>query len=149
MLETLRVEAGIPIYGCDMTDETIPMEANLGEALSYSKGCYIGQEVIARIDARGHINRQLTGLLLAGETLPEHGAKIVSPEREVGWITSTVYSPARQQNVALGYIRREVWEPGTRLDVHTNGTTVAATVVQLPAASKCHTHHRLAYPPAR
>jgi folate-binding protein YgfZ len=117
MLDTIRIEAGIPVYGRDMTEETIPVEANLEDALSYTKGCYIGQEVIARIEARGHVNRKLAGLLLSGERLPEPGAKIVSPQREVGWITSAAYSPARQQNIALGYVRREVLTPGTSLEV--------------------------------
>jgi folate-binding protein YgfZ len=115
-----------------MSDETIPIEANLHDAISYTKGCYIGQEVIARIEARGHVNRKLVGLLLSGSALPASGAKIVTPEREVGWITSTAYSPARHQNVALGYVRREVWTPGTRLAVQTNGTSIEATVVELP-----------------
>jgi glycine cleavage system T protein len=132
VLETARIEAGLPVYGQDMSDATIPVEANLQEALSYTKGCYVGQEVIARIDARGHVNRKLVGLLLDGATLPESGAKIVTPQREVGWITSTTHSPALQQNIALGYVRREVWEPGTRLEVHANGTTMGATVTALP-----------------
>jgi aminomethyltransferase len=132
MLDTARIEAGIPVYGRDMTQETIPVEANLEAALSYTKGCYIGQEVIARIEARGHVNRKLAGLLLSGERLPEPGAKIVSPQREVGWITSATYSPARQQNIALGYVRREVLTPGTPLEVHTQDSTLHATVAALP-----------------
>jgi folate-binding protein YgfZ len=132
MLDTARIEAGIPVYGRDMTQETIPVEANLEAALSYTKGCYIGQEVIARIEARGHVNRKLAGLLLSGERLPEPGAKIVSPQREVGWITSATYSPARQQNIALGYVRREVLTPGTPLEVHTQDSTLHATVTALP-----------------
>jgi glycine cleavage system T protein len=132
MLDVARIEAGIPIYGRDMTPETLPIEAHLESAISYTKGCYIGQEVIARIEARGHVNRQLTGLLLQGDALPEPGAKIVSPQREVGWITSATFSPARQQNIALGYVRREVLTPGTLLEVHTHGSTLAATVEELP-----------------
>src|SRR5262249_46220313 len=131
-LEVARIEAGIPVYERDMTAETIPIEANLDAAISYTKGCYIGQEVISRIEARGHVNRKLVGLLLQGEVLPEHGAKIVSPQREVGWITSATFSPARQQNIALGYVRREVLTPGTQLEVRTHGLTLAATVEALP-----------------
>ena len=131
-LDVARIEAGIPVYGQDMTAETIPIEANLDAAISYTKGCYIGQEVISRIEARGHVNRKLVGLLLQGEVLPEPGAKIVSPQREVGWITSATFSPARQQNIALGYVRREVLTPGTPLQVHTHGVTLGATVEALP-----------------
>jgi folate-binding protein YgfZ len=115
-----------------MTQETIPVEASLDAALSYTKGCYIGQEVIARIEARGHVNRKLAGLLLSGDSLPEPGAKIVSPQREVGWVTSATYSPARQQNIALGYVRREVLTPGTPLRVRTQDSTIDATVAELP-----------------
>jgi aminomethyltransferase len=131
-LDVVRIEAGIPVYGRDMTEETLPLEANLEAALSYTKGCYIGQEVIARIQARGHVNRKLVGLRLQGEVLPEHGAKIVSPQREVGWITSATYSPARQQNIALGYVRREALAPGTPLEVHTHSIPLSATVEALP-----------------
>jgi glycine cleavage system T protein len=136
-LEVLRVEAGLPVYGRDMTDDTIPIEANLTDAVSYTKGCYIGQEVIARLESRGHVNRKLVGLLLSGETLPEPGATILSSAREAGWVTSVAYSPARQQNVALGYVRREVWTPGTCLEVQTHGTTVHALVVELPFYKMC------------
>jgi aminomethyltransferase len=130
--EVLRIEAGLPLYGCDMTDETIPLEANLDEAISYTKGCYIGQEVVARLEGRGHVNRKLVGLLLSGQALPEPGAPIVSLAHQVGWITSTIYSPVRQQNVALGYVRREVWAPGTHLEVQSDGTTIRAIVTELP-----------------
>jgi aminomethyltransferase len=131
-LEVLRIEAGIPIYGIDMSDDTMPVEANLVDAISYNKGCYIGQEVIARIDARGHVNRKLVGLLLDGETLPASGAKIVSPQREVGWVTSSTYSPAQRHNIALGYVRREVWKAGTELQVQSNGAPMRAIVSDLP-----------------
>ncbi len=131
-LETLRIEAGIPMYGREVTDETIPIEANLDAAVSYTKGCYIGQEVIARLDARGHVNRKLVGFLLDGDILPESGAKVVSRQHEVGWLTSATYSPARRQNIALGYVRREVWEAGTQLDIRSNGTSMRATVAELP-----------------
>jgi aminomethyltransferase len=131
-LDMLRIEAGLPLYGRDMTNDTIPVEANLDGALSYTKGCYIGQEVIARLDARGHVNRRLVGLLLGDAALPPPGASIVAPQRQVGWITSATYSPARRQNIALGYVRREVWEPGTHLEVRSNGTVIDATVAELP-----------------
>jgi aminomethyltransferase len=131
-LEVLRIEAGIPLYGRDMTDDTMPVEANLDHAISYTKGCYIGQEVIARLEARGHVNRQLVGLLLTDAALPTPGATIVAADRNVGWITSVTYSPARQQNIALGYVRRECWAPGTVLKIASQESTIGATVVELP-----------------
>jgi folate-binding protein YgfZ len=131
-LDVLRIEAGVPLLGRDMTGDTIPLEANLLDAISYTKGCYIGQEVIARIDARGHVNRQLRGLVLEGDTLPQFGDTILSPDREVGWITSVAHSPTLQQNIAMGYIRREVFTPGTHLEVRTGDAILGATVVELP-----------------
>ena len=131
-LETLRIESGKPRFGVDMTEATIPVEANLLDAISYTKGCYVGQEVIARIDARGHVNRQLTGLLLGEAELPEAGARLFSPDREVGWITSAAQSPAMQQAIALAYVRREFVEPGTPLQVRTDVGDIPATVTGLP-----------------
>ncbi len=131
-LEILRIEAGVPVFGRDMTEETIPIEANLTDAISYTKGCYVGQEVIARLDARGHVNRRLMGLRLEGEVLPQAGDMIVSPERDVGWVTSATFSPVLQQPIAMGYIRREVYAPGTVLTVQSAGAAIAGKVVELP-----------------
>ncbi len=131
-LDTLRIESGTPRFGVDMTEATIPIEANLQDAISYTKGCYVGQEVIARVDARGHVNRQLVGLLLGPTGLPEAGAKIFSPDREVGWITSATQSPTMQQTIALGYVRREALEPGTALQVRTDAGEIPAMVSALP-----------------
>jgi folate-binding protein YgfZ len=131
-LEILRIEAGVPVFGRDMTEDTIPVEANLTDAISYTKGCYVGQEVIARLDARGHVNRRLMGLRLEGDALPQPGDVIVSPEREVGWVTSAAFSPALQQPIAMGYIRREVNAPGTELSVQSNGAALVGNVVELP-----------------
>jgi aminomethyltransferase len=113
-LELLRVEAGVPRYGQDMVDTTIPLEANLTHAISYNKGCYIGQEVIARATFRGHMNRKLAGLLL-GDVEAAPGTELRKGEKKVGWLTSVVRSPAQGQRVALGYVHRDHLEPGTEL----------------------------------
>lgn len=131
-LDVLRIEAGIPVFGRDMTEDTIPMEANLTDAISYTKGCYVGQEVIARLDARGHVNRRLMGLILEGDRLPEPGDRIDAPEREAGWVTSAAFSPTLHQPIAMGYVRREVFAPGTALTVQTDGGAISAKVVELP-----------------
>jgi aminomethyltransferase len=129
-LELLRVEAGVPRYGQDMVDTTIPLEANLTHAISYNKGCYIGQEVIARATFRGHMNRKLAGLLLGeGEVAP--GAELRKGEKKVGWVTSVVRSPAQGQRVALGYVHRDHLDPGTELTL-AEGRTVK--VAPLPFA---------------
>jgi aminomethyltransferase len=78
------------------------------------------------------VNRQLRGLVLEGDTLPQSGDIIVSPDREVGWITSVAHSPTLQQNIAMGYVRREVLTPGTHLEIRTGDAILGATVVELP-----------------
>jgi folate-binding protein YgfZ len=117
-LETLRVEAGRPRYGAELTEETIPTEAFqetglLTRAISFTKGCYTGQEVIIRIAHRGHVNRHLRGLLLGDRPTPAPRTPLFHPDsgKQVGWTTSAAVSPRMGQTVALGYLRREV-EPG-------------------------------------
>jgi len=137
-VETLRVEAGIPRYGIDMDETVLAPEANLTGYVSLTKGCYVGQEIVARIDARGHTNRALTGLILEGEELPASGSKLFfhsdseSP-RETGRLTSIILeSPAVDaRSIALGYVRHEHREPGTRLVVGEDGQG-AAVVAALP-----------------
>lgn len=129
-LELLRVEAGVPRFGQDLVETTIPLEANLQHAISYNKGCYIGQEVIARATFRGHMNRTLSGFLL-GATQAAPGAELMREGKKVGWLTSVVRSPRLGQWVALGYVRREV-EPGTALQLGEGPAT--ATVHPLPFA---------------
>ncbi len=128
-LEVLRVEAGVPRFGQDLVDTTIPLEANLTHAISYNKGCYIGQEVIARATFRGHMNRKLAGLLL-GATEATPGTELKKDGKKVGWLTSVVRSPTQGQVVALGYVHRDHLEPGTVLAV--GDGPAEATVSALP-----------------
>ncbi len=116
-LEVLRVEAGIPVYGKDMDEETIPIEAGIWNALSFEKGCYIGQEVVARIKWRGHVNRHLMGIVLEEGYVPSASDEILAGDKKIGRITSPAFSPALGRNVALGYVRREFVEPGTEVFV--------------------------------
>ncbi len=130
-LEMLRVEEGVPRFGQDMVETTIPLEANLTHAISYNKGCYIGQEVIARATFRGHMNRKLAGLLLgAHEATP--GTELKKDGKKVGWLTTVVRSPLKGQSVALGYVHRDHLEPGTVLAV--GDGPAEATVTALPLA---------------
>jgi folate-binding protein YgfZ len=131
-LNMLRVEAGIPWYGIDMDEERIALEVGLDHALSFTKGCYVGQEVVERASSRGRVNRKLSGLLLEGDTAPHAGDKLFHDSQEVGWITSAVLSPRLGRPVALGYVRREHLEPGTRLRVDRSGIAVIAEVASLP-----------------
>lgn len=130
-LEALRVERGVPRYGADMDERTIPLEANLERALHYQKGCYIGQEVIARATFRGHMNKKLVGLLL-GQAQPAPRTELFQGERKVGFVTSVVHSERLGQQLALGYVHRDALEPGTTLRLA--GDVGAATVHALPFA---------------
>ena len=136
-LETLRVEAGRPRYGVDLTEETIPTEAYeaaglMERAISFSKGCYTGQEVVVRIAHRGHVNRHLRGLLMGDAPAPAMRTPLFDPAsgKEVGWTTSAAHSPRFAQTVALGYVRRAV-EPGAVVRIGA-ADGAEATVAGLP-----------------
>ena len=129
--EALRIEAGVPLFGRDMDEETIPLEAGIeSRAISFSKGCYVGQEVIIRVLHRGHgrVARKLVGLTLDGEDAPEAGAAVRSGDREIGSVTSSTASPALQRPIALAYVHRDFFEPGTTVTVGDQ----TATVTTLP-----------------
>ncbi|MBI4532094.1 MAG: aminomethyl transferase family protein [Candidatus Latescibacteria bacterium] len=132
-LNTLRIEAGIPRYGVDMDEETIALEARLEQrAISFTKGCYIGQEVVARATYRGHVNWLLSGLQVEGEAVPSGGDKVFDDDREVGHITSAILSPTLHHPIAFAYLRREVSEPDRRLTLIVHGASLSAEVVALP-----------------
>ena len=132
-LETLRVEAGLPKAGPDLNETIVPPEANLeGKAFSLTKGCYPGQEVVARMDTYGSIRRRLVGLILEDTLVPPPGAKLFSGEREVGWVSSAVRSPSLGKVIAFGFPLRDFTPPGTPLTVEINGERKPATVHPLP-----------------
>jgi folate-binding protein YgfZ len=133
-LETARIEAGVPRFGADMDETNLAPEALDARAISYAKGCYIGQEVIARIRTYGQVAKSLRGLRFRGDgkEAPARGAKIFLAQKEVGSITSAVWSPALQAVIALGYVRREANQIGTELEVRTPGGTIPAQIVDLP-----------------
>ena len=131
-VETVRVESGRPRWGADMDTDTIPLEAGIDDrAISRTKGCYVGQEVIVRVMDRGHgrVARRLVGLTFEpGAGIPAHGAHVSSGDREIGRVTSAVWSPALTRPIALGYVHRDFVEPGTAVSV----AGVAAVVADLP-----------------
>ena len=133
-LETLRIEAGTPDWGAELEENVIPLEAGLRQRMiSESKGCYTGQEVIIRILHRGHVNRQLRGLLLGGLDAPAKGTQLFNTEgKPIGTITSATTSPQLGQTIALGYARRELTLPAAVHLGAANGPLV--TVVELPFA---------------
>jgi aminomethyltransferase len=114
--EERRIEAGTPRYGVDMGEDRLPIEAGIHDAVSFTKGCYLGQEVIARATNLGHINRKLVGLWLDGEQPAAAGAKLASPSRpEAGFVTSSARSRRLGRTLALAYVHRTLWDPGTEL----------------------------------
>ena len=136
-LEALRIEAGIPKAGPDLNEEIVPPEANLEDkAFSLSKGCYPGQEVVARMDTYGNVRRHLVGLLVKDSTVPPKGAKLFSGDREVGWVSSAVHSPQLNKVIAFGFPLRDFSKPGTELAVEFDGVRHEATVHALPFYTK-------------
>jgi len=130
--EVLRVEAGIALYGQDVDEAVILPETRLETLVSYSKGCYIGQETVARVKYRGHINRGLAGLVLEGDDVPSAGAPVMADDRDIGRVTSAVRSLSLGKPIALGYIRREHFEPGSLVSVKVGDRLVGARVSALP-----------------
>ncbi len=129
-LEILRVEAGIPRFGRDMDETNIVIEANLDDVVSYTKGCYVGQEIIVRIKHRGHVAKKLTGLKLETDRQIEPGTIIKSTDNaEIGRVTSAVVSPKLGSTVALGYVRHEHLAAGTSVVVDDD---IAAMITELP-----------------
>jgi folate-binding protein YgfZ len=134
-LDILRLEAGRPAFLVDMDEHTIPLEAGLEQrAISFSKGCYVGQEVIVRVTHRGggRVARKLVGLRLSKGTIPAGGEPISSDGREVGRLTSAAWSPALESGIALGYVHRDFTAPGTILNVGTPPAQLAGEVTALP-----------------
>lgn len=134
----LRVEAGIPRYGMDFSEENLLLEVGLDNAFSFTKGCYLGQEVVERIRSRGHVNKKLCGLLLHGNTPASSGDAIIAAGNEVGKITSSVASMALNRPIALGYIHKDFCSPGTKLSVRRENSSIDATVAALPFVAPSH-----------
>ena len=131
----LRVEAGIPRYGVDFSEDNLLLEVGIDHAVSFSKGCYLGQEVVERIRSRGHVNKRLSGLLLDGQEAAEAGDSISAGDKEVGRVTSSVISPRLKRPIALGYLNKDFWTPGAEVSIQRRDARVRATVTPLPFPS--------------
>jgi len=132
----VRVEAGEPVMGIDVDTSTIPQECGfIDESVSFTKGCYLGQELVARIDTRGHVNRWLAGIRILTNTVPPQGAEIASGGKIVGTFTSPSESLTLRSPIGLSLIRREV-APGDQVDVRWTfdgePRTVVGSVHKLP-----------------
>jgi folate-binding protein YgfZ len=125
-VELLRIACGIPRYGQDIRERDLPQETEQLRALNFSKGCYIGQEIVERIRARGAVHRKFTGFLVDGD-LPPAGAKIQADGKDVGEVTSVACLPLAggERRVALGYLRKEAAQPGKVLQSTSTNLSVA------------------------
>lgn len=131
--EALRIEAGLPKAGPDLNEEIVPPEANLeGKAFSLNKGCYPGQEVVARMDTYGNVRRHLVGLVMKGSVIPPSGAKLFIGDREIGWVSSATRSPQLKAPIALAFPLRDFSAPDTTISVEIDGARHDATVQALP-----------------
>lgn len=128
-VDAARIEQGTPLFGRDITAANLPQEvARDALAISFTKGCYLGQETVARIDALGHVNRYLVGLRFAGDQTPAPATELRIADQAVGQVTSAAFSPRLHAPLALAYIRRGHHEPGARLESNAG----PAEVVPLP-----------------
>lgn len=128
-MEALRIESGIPRYGVDLDERVVPLEAGLHHAVDFTKGCFIGQETIAKMHNLGKPRRYLVGLRLDADTVPPTETPLRDGEKQIGWITSSVRSPALGRVVSLASVRRGYERPGLSLSVDGGGR---AEVVELP-----------------
>ena len=131
--ETLRIEAGEPLYGVDMDESNVVTETNMDDAVSFTKGCYLGQEIIVRIKHRGHVAKKLSGMVLADATPVPRNSKIISRDgKEIGRLTSSTFSPRLDRAIALGYLKYDYLAAGTEVKVATPENETSATVAELP-----------------
>lgn len=135
-VETVRIESGRPRFGVDTDHDTIPLEAGLEDrAISRTKGCYVGQEVIVRVidRGRGRVARRLVGLTLAAAVpVPSPGARLTADGKDIGRVTSATFSPSLARPIALGYVQRDFVEPGTTVSVDGSGDAIVSALPLVP-----------------
>ncbi|NOY41646.1 MAG: folate-binding protein YgfZ [Planctomycetes bacterium] len=123
----IRIESGLPLFGVDFDSSNLPQEVDRNtQAINFNKGCYLGQETIARIDALGHVNKQIVGLQFTGKAIPSPGTKVAEGEKEVGTITSACWSPKFDAPFALAMVRRGSNELGKKLESNSGEATVVS-----------------------
>ena len=116
IVDAARIEAGFPLFGIDITDDNLPQEIGRNkQAISFTKGCYLGQETVARIDAMGHVNRLLTRVKFASDDIPASGTELFAADKSVGMVTSACWSPRFGSPLAFALLRRAQAAPGTQL----------------------------------
>jgi aminomethyltransferase len=135
-VESLRIEAGIPVYGRDVDETNMMLETGLEDAVSFTKGCYTGQEAVAMATYRGHISKKLSGLALSGEAVPSPGDLVKKDGKEIGFVTSAIKSPTLGAVVALAYVKHGYFESGNDVVVQIGVESTSATIVNLPFYAK-------------
>lgn len=131
-LESLRIEAGIPIYGVDIDETNMMLETGLTDAVSFTKGCYTGQEAVAMATYRGHVSKKLSGLIVERDILPKRGTIVKKEAKEIGHVTSSVRSLSLGSTIALAYLKYGFFEPGSAVEVENETEAVPALVTELP-----------------
>jgi folate-binding protein YgfZ len=129
--DVLRTEAGFPVFGVDI-DETTTMPELGDRGISYEKGCYIGQEVVAKIKYIGHVNRRFMGFVIDGHDLPEIKSAVRAGDKDVGYVTTSLFSPGLERPIALGFVNRVASSPGTAVQILSEGKIIPATTTELP-----------------
>lgn len=131
-LDILRIEAGIPVYGIDVDESNMMLETGLSDAVSFTKGCYTGQEAVAMATYRGHVSKRLSGLFIEGDIVPSRGDRVLSQDRDVGSVTSATRSAALGRVLAMAYIKYGFFDPGSAVEVRTEHGDLKATVSEMP-----------------
>ena len=132
-LNAARIEAGEPWFGVDVDEAVLLPETGLETVMaSGAKGCYVGQEIVARMQTYGSPSKRLMGFVLEGDAAARPGDRVVKDGADAGWVTSAARSPALERPIAMGYVKRGAYEPGTRVEVVRDRTCIAATITQLP-----------------
>jgi tRNA-modifying protein YgfZ len=131
--EALRIEAGTPAFGRDIQATNLPQEVNRdARAISFVKGCYLGQETVARLDALGHVNKILVGVITESDRVPSVGAVIRAEQKDVGVVTSSAFSPGWMRGVVMGYVKVAHAVPGTRLTAISGEETIGLEILAWP-----------------
>jgi glycine cleavage system T protein len=131
-LDALRIEAGIPVYGQDIDEGNMMLETGLADAVSFTKGCYTGQEAVAMATYRGHVSKRLCGLKISGQIPPSHDGLVTKDGKEIGVVTSALKSQVLESVIALALLKYGYLDPGTSVEVESEGISIPATVVELP-----------------
>ena len=131
-LDLLRMEAGIPVCGVDIEERSTPIESSIPHAVSLDKGCYVGQEVISKMTNLGKPRRHLVGFVFEGDVLPSAGDRVTKDEVEIGRVTSSIFSPSLNAIIAFGYVKRDCNEPGSQVEVLSEGSGMKGKIVETP-----------------